>query len=484
MEDFMVTRRTRKSWIGAMPFAFAGTALALIGCSADAFGPDEPTGQSNEHLDQTAFYQVVNMTSGLCMDDSGNSLVNNNPMIQWGCGDSTKQNQHWQFKLVSGSTTNYNLVNQLSDLCLNNGGSTTSGTGITQWSCGSSVNLQWTLVFKNGWYQIKSAKSGMCLDNTGSDDSGPQFIQKTCSSSSNQMFALDELTTKQQKVTYALTSIWENDDPVLHYEYAENINDGRGYTSGRAGFCTQTGDAIQVIDCYDNRRTDSSNKMSKYYDELVAIDNRHQPDYDVVDHTAGDVSGLNSIGNWVTDWGSSATNSTTKNDFKSCQDQITNKLYLLPALDAGVKWGLTYALTEAELYDAFINHGEDGANAIIASTNSALGAGSRTSNVIGYNGITEDAWLKKFLEKRRDVLYGNGSSTWTDAMDRVAAYEKARRRQNYDLSQPITTDVRARDCWSHSPAYPDSQYTCYKVNADGSASATNGGDACATYSCN
>ena len=29
----------------------------------------------------------------------------------------------------------------------------------------------------------------------------------------------------------AMTSIWENDTPILAYAYSENINDGRGYTS-------------------------------------------------------------------------------------------------------------------------------------------------------------------------------------------------------------------------------------------------------------
>jgi hypothetical protein len=469
--------------MAAMTLGLAGAGLAAMGCSADAFGPAEPTGQSEEHLDQTAWYQVISMTSGLCADDSGNSLDNGTPIIQWGCSQ-TKTNQRWQFVYVGGGY--YHIVNQLSGKCLDMGGSTTSGTGIKQWSCGTSQNLSWSLIYRNGWYQIKSQKSGFCLDNTGSDDSGDQLIQKTCSSSSsNQMWALDELTSNQQKIAYALTSIWENDDPVLHYEYSENINDGRGYTSGRAGFCSQTGDMILVADCF-NDRTSNSNKLYKYWNELVAIDNRHKPDYDVVDHTAGDVSGLNSIASaagttFNSDWSHSYTDSATKNNFKSCQDQITNKLYLLPAVDAAVNWGFTYALTQAELYDAFINHGEDGAKAIISSTNSALGVPSSvTSNVIGYNGITEDAWLKKFLEKRRDVLYGDGSSTWTDAMDRVAAYEKARRRHNYDLTSAITNDVRARDCWSHSPSYPDSLYTCRTINADGSFTTPSS----CSYSCN
>lgn len=75
--------------------------------------------------------------------------------------------------------------------------------------------------------------------------------------------------------------------------------------------------------------------------------------------------------------------------------------------------------------------------------------------VIGYNGITENAWLQKFLEKRRDTLAAD--STWLDAIDRVATYEKLRRLGSWDFSTAVRNDVRARDCWS-TPA--SSTYSC------------------------
>jgi len=438
--------------------ALASGAVVLAGCtnrvSTDSFD------EADERLDQAAWYQLDNMTSGMCADNQGGSLNNGTPIIQWNCS-SSNTNQRWQFKSVGNGF--FHVVNRTSGLCLNNGGSLTSGTGITQWSCVTSANLEWSLTFRNGWYQLKSHKSGMCLDNTGSDDAGVQLVQKSCSSSSsNQMWALNELTGNQTKVTNGLTSIWENDTPVLQYAYSQNIHDGRGYTNGRAGFCTGTGDAIQVVECYMNRRTAANgNLMAKYWNALVTINNNFLS----TGQNQGDTSLLDAVGCWTCDWASSYNNSTTRSDFKSCQDQITYKLYLLPALDAAVKWGMTWALTEAELYDAFVNHGDDGANAIIASTNSALGDSSQVAPVIGFNGITESAWLKKFLEKRRDVLFND--PTWIDAIDRVATYEKQRRRGNVNFSSAVTNDVHAFDCWSHSPAYPDSGYTCRTINPDG-----------------
>jgi parallel beta-helix repeat protein len=57
---------------------------------------------------------------------------------------------------------NYELQNEASGLVLNNQGSTTNGSAITQWTPGSSVNLQWTFIpTSGGYYQINSVKSGL-----------------------------------------------------------------------------------------------------------------------------------------------------------------------------------------------------------------------------------------------------------------------------------------------------------------------------------
>ncbi len=281
------------------------------------------------------------------------------------------------------------------------------------------------------------------------------------------------LSANQKKVAEALTSIWENDTPTLDYAYSENIHDGRGYTNGRAGFCTGTGDAILVIQCYDAVRTEANgNLMAKYMPGLITINKR----FESTGKDQASTTELDAIGNWIADWAASYNNTTTRADFKSCQDQISDQLYYTPAMSEAAKWGLVQALTKAELYDAFINHGQDGAQAIIQSTNSALGDTGQVAPVIGYNGITENAWLQKFLEKRRDTLAAD--STWIDAIDRVATYEKLRRLGNWDFSTAVRNDVRAQDCWGNS--YPSSGYTVRTINPDGTWSTP----ASSTYSCN
>ena len=83
------------------------------------------------------------------------------------------------------------------------------------------------------------------------------------------------LNALQKHKAEMLTSIWENSTTVLQYPYCQNIHDGRGYTSGRAGFCSGTGDAIQVVQCFDAAfGNGSNNPMAKYMPALTTINDR------------------------------------------------------------------------------------------------------------------------------------------------------------------------------------------------------------------
>lgn len=274
------------------------------------------------------------------------------------------------------------------------------------------------------------------------------------------------LAPNQKAVAEAMTSIWENDTPILDYAYSENINDGRGYTSGRAGFCTGTGDAIQVVDCYDKLRTAANgNVMAKYMPALTTINDKYMQ----TGQDQGDTSSLDAVGNWVSDWGASYTTTATQADFKKCQDQVSDLLYYTPAMQAATKVGVTSALSRAALYDMWINQGDD---TLVKQTNSALGV----SATIGVgNSVTEDQWLTKFIELRRDLLAGD--STWAESVDRVAGYEKARRRGNWDLAQAVDSAVKATQCWPGG-GYQDSQYTSWVINPDGSSAKTTMATSC------
>ena len=44
------------------------------------------------------------------------------------------------------------------------------------------------------------------------------------------------------QVIDSITSCFENSTKTIQYGYVEALNDGRGYTAGKAGFTTGTGD--------------------------------------------------------------------------------------------------------------------------------------------------------------------------------------------------------------------------------------------------
>ncbi|ADO69745.1 uncharacterized protein STAUR_1941 [Stigmatella aurantiaca DW4/3-1] len=134
------------------------------------------------------------------------------------------------------------------------------------------------------------------------------------------------------------------------------------------------------------------------------------------------------------------------------------------AMSEAKKWGLTTALSKAALYDAFIQHGEAGVRELLQRTHASLGVSGQAAPAVGPQGLSEDAWLRGFLEQRRDTLAADPEGRY--AIDRVATYEKQRRRGNWELLTAVQNDVRARDCWN--VAYPDSGFTVRKLNPDGS----------------
>ncbi len=85
----------------------------------------------------------------------------------------------------AGST--YHLICQKSGMALNNGGSTTAGTAVTQWTDVSSPNLEWKLVNVGGAYpwHLQCQSSGMALDNAGSTTNGSAVTQWTDGGSGN-----------------------------------------------------------------------------------------------------------------------------------------------------------------------------------------------------------------------------------------------------------------------------------------------------------
>ncbi|WP_269849969.1 chitosanase [Methanosarcina horonobensis] len=168
-----------------------------------------------------------------------------------------------------------------------------------------------------------------------------------------------EDTSNMKKIILQMTITLENSDTQLHFNYAENLGDGRGITLGCIGFCTGTYDGNILIKHYTELNPD--NALAKHIPALNKID-------------AGSHNAAGGDGN-----PSTAGLDGFIKDVQNCDDPLFKKaqidkldeLYYNPAMKIADSIGAKNALTKAFIYDMCVRHGVDGAERIVknAGTN-------------------------------------------------------------------------------------------------------------------
>lgn len=235
-----------------------------------------------------------------------------------------------------------------------------------------------------------------------------------------------KMNSDQKRRAEQFTSLFENDTIELQYDYAENINDGRGITSGRAGFTTRTGDALKVVELYTEKKPD--NGLAKFLPEL-----RH-----LAEVNSEDTSKLEG---YIKAWEKAACDL----DFHTVQDQIVCEVYYQPSVEHSKVAGLQTALAQAVLYDSIIQHGNgpassdpDGLPALLQRAQEKAGGTPKT-------GVDEKAWLTTFLKVRREDLANpsdpGSQIEWPKSVDRVDAFSAIAKSGNYNLNGPIEVDT-------------------------------------------
>ncbi|KAI8322746.1 lysozyme-like protein, partial [Martensiomyces pterosporus] len=159
-----------------------------------------------------------------------------------------------------------------------------------------------------------------------------------------------------KQLALEITNIYENGDTRFHYEYCEDTKDGRGYTSGIAGFTTGTGDAWQVVQGYHTLT--GGKDMFSQYDAVLKK------------YAASGSSSLDGLQGYCDTW-MKLGQSDAK--FKSAQDTVRDNLYFNPAEKYADQLGLRLSISQAQLYDTGIQHGTgtdaDGLGGLIKTTN-------------------------------------------------------------------------------------------------------------------
>ena len=231
------------------------------------------------------------------------------------------------------------------------------------------------------------------------------------------------LDAEQRRRADQLLSAFENSTTEISYDYAENLNDGRGVTSGRAGFTTATCDALAVIEVYSDRVGD--NVLTPFSGELERL----------CDTASDQTSGLPEDA-YIAAWQEAAGD----DEFIAAQDEIVDRDYYIPAMRAADDIGLTTALARAELFDAAVQHGAgddpDGLYALIERTTTAVGEPVDAG---------EEVWLDMFFDVRIDDLIDPSNvetaEDWQEATDRVESMRRLADSGNYNLDGPITFTV-------------------------------------------
>jgi len=172
--------------------ALAGLAVTAHNNSAintATFDNVSITAPDGAPLDTTRIYKVQNVASGLVLNNQG-SLTNGSKITQW-TATTTSSNLNWRFIATSNGYYQINSVKSGKDAVVQ-GASTASGAGIVQWTFGSSQNDQWLPVLNSdGTYTFFNRHSALVLEDPGSSTStSTQMDQWTPNDASNQKWNL------------------------------------------------------------------------------------------------------------------------------------------------------------------------------------------------------------------------------------------------------------------------------------------------------
>lgn len=252
----------------------------------------------------------------------------------------------------------------------------------------------------------------------------PRLFSVPPASSSPPTIPSASITLSQKRRIEQLTSVFENGTPQFDYGVVENLNDGRGYTAGRAGFTTATGDAYLVVKRYTEEFP--LNPLAPYLTRLQRLANDED----------GDTSTLSGF---IDAWQDAAIDKR----FQRVQDAVVDELYYRPAMTTGKTIGVTSALGRAILYDTIIQHGggedEDSLSALVRRTSQSLHGTPKT-------GVPETLWLATFLDLRRQNLLNPTNRTtqavWAVSAGRLDIYHQLLSKKNLHLDGPIQINTK------------------------------------------
>ena len=238
----------------------------------------------------------------------------------------------------------------------------------------------------------------------------------TPSSASPSVPVSDLATPAKKDLAMQLVSSAENStlDWKAQYAYLEDIGDGRGYTGGIIGFCSGTGDMLELVESYAKASPDAD--LAGFLPALTRVN--------------GSASHRGLGAPFVRAWRTAAKDPA----FERAQDAERDRVYFDPAVAQGTHDGLR-ALGQFIYYDAMVMHGP---GSDPASFGGIRAAALRRAAPPAQGGH-EMTYLNAFLDVRKKAMKAEEAHEDTSRVD--DAQRVFLDAGNLDLDTPLAWKV-------------------------------------------
>ncbi|GAA0795963.1 chitosanase [Spirilliplanes yamanashiensis] len=249
----------------------------------------------------------------------------------------------------------------------------------------------------------------------GSADAAPTPAPAPAAQRAVAVAAVDLYDARKKDIAMRLVSSAENSstDWKAQYSYIEDIGDGRGYTAGIIGFCSGTGDMLDLVELYTARKP--GNVLARFLPALRRVDG--------TDSHAG-------LGGYPAAWRTAARDTV----FQQAQNDERDRVYFNPSVNRAKSDGLR-ALGQFIYYDAIVMHGS---GSWTPSFDSIRREAMRKAKTPAQGG-NETTYLHAFLDARVRAM------KMEDAHDNTTRVDTAQRvflnAGNLDLNTPLKWKV-------------------------------------------
>jgi len=221
---------------------------------------------------------------------------------------------------------------------------------------------------------------------------------------------------RKKEIAMELVSSAENSSLnwKAQYRYIQDIHDGRGYTAGIIGFCSGTGDMLDLVTLYAKRKPNTV--LAKYLPALRRVNGSSS-------HTGLDP-------NYVNDWKAAAGDPV----FQQAQNDERDRVYFNPAVSQAKADGLP-ALGQFIYYDAIVMHGPGNDSTSFGGIRATAMKHAKTP-AQGGDLVT---YLNAFLDARKAAMKTEAAHDDTSRVDteqRVFVQQR-----NVDLNVPLRWHV-------------------------------------------